>query len=174
MLIFDGFLRVYIESVDDEDQNGGQKGLLPALTAKQILRWDRIQATEKFTQKPPRYTEASLVKKLEELGIGRPSTYANIITKIQERKYVDKVDLEGEEKETNIALMKPGSSIKWSKSKHISLFTNKQLFLFSYLTVLYINIYKQIQSLKTSKAPHSRAGASKLSNFTMKSPILSR
>jgi DNA topoisomerase-1 len=99
VLIFDGFLRVYIESVDDEEQNGGQKGLLPALTVKQILRWDKIQATERFTQKPPRYTEASLVKKLEELGIGRPSTYAPIITTVQNRGYVVKEDREGFERE---------------------------------------------------------------------------
>jgi len=69
VLVFDGFLRVYMESEDDEDQNGAQKGLLPPLKAKQILRWDKIQATERFTQKPPRYTEASLVKKLEEQGV---------------------------------------------------------------------------------------------------------
>ena len=98
VLIFDGFLKVYIESVDDEDQNGGQKGLLPALTAKQILRWDKIFATERFTQKPPRYTEASLVKKLEEQGIGRPSTYAPTITTIQNRGYVVKEDREGVER----------------------------------------------------------------------------
>lgn len=99
VLIFDGFLRVYIESVDDEDQNGGQKGLLPPLSAKQILRWDKIYATERFTQKPPRYTEASLVKKLEEQGIGRPSTYAPIITTVQNRGYVVKEDRPGTERE---------------------------------------------------------------------------
>lgn len=99
VLIFDGFLRVYIESSDDEDQNGGQKGLLPALSAKQILRWDKINATERFTQKPPRYTEASLVKKLEEQGIGRPSTYAPIITTVQNRGYVVKEDRQGIERE---------------------------------------------------------------------------
>jgi len=99
VLIFDGFLRVYIESVDDEDQNGGQKGLLPPLSAKQILRWEKIFATERFTQKPPRYTEASLVKKLEEQGIGRPSTYAPIITTVQNRGYVVKEDRPGTERE---------------------------------------------------------------------------
>lgn len=99
VLIFDGFLRVYIESVDDEDQNGGQKGLLPALNAKQILRWDKIFATERFSQKPPRYTEASLVKKLEEQGIGRPSTYAPTITTVQNRGYVVKEDRPGTERE---------------------------------------------------------------------------
>ncbi len=99
VLIFDGFLRVYMESDDDEDQNGGQKGLLPALSAKQILRWDKIHATQRFTQKPPRYTEASLVKKLEEQGIGRPSTYAPIITTVQNRGYVVKEDRAGNERE---------------------------------------------------------------------------
>jgi DNA topoisomerase-1 len=99
VLIFDGFLRVYMESEDDEEANGGQKGLLPPLTAKQILRWDKIQATERFTQKPPRYTEASLVKKLEEQGIGRPSTYAPIITTVQNRGYVIKEDRPGVERE---------------------------------------------------------------------------
>ncbi|MFA5327531.1 MAG: type I DNA topoisomerase [Prolixibacteraceae bacterium] len=98
ILIFDGFLRVYIESVDDEEQNGGQKGLLPPLSAKQILRWNNIIATERFSQKPPRYTEASLVKKLEELGIGRPSTYAPIITTVQNRGYVVKEDRTGVER----------------------------------------------------------------------------
>ncbi len=99
VLIFDGFLRVYMESDDDEDQNGGQKGLLPPLKVNQILRWDKIQATERFTQKPPRYTEASLVKKLEEQGIGRPSTYAPIITTVQNRGYVVKEDRQGVERE---------------------------------------------------------------------------
>ena len=98
VLIFDGFLRVYIESDDEEDQNGGSKGLLPPLTVDQILRPDKIQATERFTQKPPRYTEASLVKKLEEQGIGRPSTYAPIITTVQNRGYVVKEDRAGSER----------------------------------------------------------------------------
>jgi DNA topoisomerase-1 len=99
VLIFDGFLKVYIESVDDDEQNGGQKGLLPALNVRQILRFDKIHATERFTQKPPRYTEASLVKKLEEQGIGRPSTYAPTITTIQNRGYVVKEDRPGVERE---------------------------------------------------------------------------
>lgn len=99
VLIFDGFLRVYIESNDDEEQNGSSKGLLPPLSAKQILRWDKILATERFTQRPPRYTEASLVKKLEEQGIGRPSTYAPTITTIQNRGYVVKEDRPGVERE---------------------------------------------------------------------------
>ena len=105
VLIFDGFLRVYMESDDEEDTNGGTKGLLPPLKANQVLRWEKIQATERFSQKPARYTEASLVKKLEELGIGRPSTYAPIITTVQNRGYVVREDREGTEREfTEITL----------------------------------------------------------------------
>ena len=98
VLIFDGFLKVYMESDDDEEQNGGTKGLLPPLSVKQILHTEKIQATERFTLKPPRYTEASLVKKLEEQGIGRPSTYAPIITTVQNRGYVVKEDRVGVER----------------------------------------------------------------------------
>lgn len=98
VLIFDGFLVVYIESDDEEDQNGGTKGLLPPMTVNQVLRIDKIFATERFTLKPPRYTEASLVKKLEEQGIGRPSTYAPIITTVQNRGYVVKEDRAGTER----------------------------------------------------------------------------
>ena len=98
VLIFDGFLKVYMESDDDEEQIGGTKGLLPPLSVKQILRTEKIQATERFTLKPPRYTEASLVKKLEEQGIGRPSTYAPIITTVQNRGYVVKEDRVGVER----------------------------------------------------------------------------
>ncbi len=98
VLIFDGFLVVYIESDDDEDQNGGTKGLLPPLKVNQVLRTEKIFATERFTLKPPRYTEASLVKKLEEQGIGRPSTYAPIITTVQNRGYVVKEDRPGVER----------------------------------------------------------------------------
>ncbi len=99
VLIFDGFLRVYMESDDEEEQNGGTKGLLPPLVVNQILRRDILQATERYTQKPPRFTEASLVKKLEEQGIGRPSTYAPIITTVQNRGYVVKEERAGVERE---------------------------------------------------------------------------
>jgi DNA topoisomerase I len=91
---FDGFLKLYMESTDDEDQEV-QKGLLPPLSAGDKLDREEITATEKFSQPPPRYTEASLVKKLEELGIGRPSTYAPTISTIQKREYAVKEDREG-------------------------------------------------------------------------------
>ena len=87
MITFDGFIRVYQEGTDDEnaEQLDGQ---LPAVVEGDLLRSDEITATERFTKHVPRYTEASLVKKLEELGIGRPSTYAPTISTIQKRKYV--------------------------------------------------------------------------------------
>jgi DNA topoisomerase-1 len=85
---FEGFLKVYLESTDDEDME--QEGLLPDLKEGQPLDAKKIVATERFSRPPYRYTEASLVKQLEELGIGRPSTYAPTITTIQNRKYVEK------------------------------------------------------------------------------------
>lgn len=96
---FDGFLKVYIESNDNDEENGDSKTLLPPVQMNQQLRPEIIQATERFTQKPPRYTEASLVRKLEEQGIGRPSTYAPTITTIQNRGYVLKEDRPGDERE---------------------------------------------------------------------------
>lgn len=81
---FDGFLKVYFES-KDEDEEGETAGMLPKLTKGEQLTNQQITATEKFKNHPPRYTEASLVKKLEELGIGRPSTYAPTISTIQKR-----------------------------------------------------------------------------------------
>jgi len=94
---FDGFLKVYLESTDDED-NGATKGMLPPLHKDDKLARKEIVATQKFTQSLPRYTEASLVKKMEELGIGRPSTYAPTISTIQKREYVEKAERQGVER----------------------------------------------------------------------------
>ncbi len=94
VLKFDGFLKVYMESSDDDTEEE-TRGLLPPLKENDKLSLDRIEATEKFTSHAPRYTEASLVKKLEELGIGRPSTYAPTISTIQQRDYVVKEDRPG-------------------------------------------------------------------------------
>jgi DNA topoisomerase-1 len=94
VLKFDGFLKVYLEGKDDEDEEE-QEGVLPPLTVGQQLAFKEMLATEKFTRPAPRYTEASLVKKLEELGIGRPSTYAPTITTIMKRNYVEKREKEG-------------------------------------------------------------------------------
>lgn len=94
-IVFDGFLRVYKESYDDETEQEDESRLLPRLEKGQILSGKEISAIERFTQPPARYTEASLVRKLEELGIGRPSTYAPTISTIQQRGYVEKGNKEG-------------------------------------------------------------------------------
>jgi DNA topoisomerase I len=98
MIVFDGFLKVYMESTDEDTGTGSGQLLLPMVRVNDRLTPIGIQATEKFTQRPPRYTEASLVKGLEELGIGRPSTYAPTITTIQNREYVVKEDRPGKER----------------------------------------------------------------------------
>lgn len=95
VLKFDGFLKVYREGRDDEDDEETQEGMLPPLTVGQQLPLVEMKATERFSRPSPRYTEASLVKKLEELGIGRPSTYAPTISTILKRGYVEKRDKEG-------------------------------------------------------------------------------
>ena len=96
VLKFEGFLKVYLEGSDDEDEE--QEGMLPALRVNEKLDNNYITATERFTRPPYRYTEASLVKKLEELGIGRPSTYAPTISTIQNRNYVEKGSVDGIER----------------------------------------------------------------------------
>ncbi|MDR1557018.1 MAG: type I DNA topoisomerase [Tannerellaceae bacterium] len=98
VIVFDGFLQVYNESSDDENEKEQENGLLPAVKQNDALSMKEIVATERFTQRPPRYTEASLVRRLEELGIGRPSTYAPTIQTIQNRGYVIKSDKEGQER----------------------------------------------------------------------------
>lgn len=103
---FDGFLRVYRESYDDENEQEDESRLLPPLKKGQKLEYGPIVATERFTQRPPRYTEASLVRKLEELGIGRPSTYAPTISTIQQREYVEKGNKDGEERTFNVLTLK--------------------------------------------------------------------
>lgn len=99
VVTFDGFLKVYHESTDDENQDNEGSNTLPALNAGDHLERKSITSTEKYSQGPVRYTEASLVKKLEELGIGRPSTYAPTISTIQQREYVVKGDKAGEERQ---------------------------------------------------------------------------
>ena len=103
---FDGFLRVYRESYDDDSEQEDESRLLPPLKKGQKLEHGPIIATERFSQRPPRYTEASLVRKLEELGIGRPSTYAPTISTIQQREYVEKGNKDGEERNFNVMILK--------------------------------------------------------------------
>ena len=103
---FDGFLKVYMEGVDDEDIAEEQEGMLPAMKEGERLLNNFISATERFTRPPYRFTEASLVKKLEELGIGRPSTYAPTISTILNRGYVEKGTVEGTERKYQQLILK--------------------------------------------------------------------
>ncbi|MDH6354041.1 DNA topoisomerase-1 [Dysgonomonas sp. PH5-45] len=103
---FDGFLHVYLESTDDEEIIETEEGILPPMKENEELGFKDITATQRFSQRPPRYTEASLVRKLEELGIGRPSTYAPTISTIQNREYVIKNSLEGTERAYNVLQLK--------------------------------------------------------------------
>lgn len=105
VVLFDGFLKVYIESVDDENNENGS-GILPPLSVGQMLELDKMEAQQRFTRHPFRYTEASLVKKMEELGIGRPSTYAPTISTIQKREYVEKKDIQGEMRDFKVLTLK--------------------------------------------------------------------
>jgi DNA topoisomerase I len=104
---FDGFLRVYTESSDSENQDD-DKAVIPPVSAGMPLSYESITATQKFTSPPPRYTEASLVKKLEELGIGRPSTYAPTISTIQNRGYVLREDRPGEKRDLTVITLSKG------------------------------------------------------------------
>ncbi len=115
---FDGFLRVYIESTDDENaDNSDDSNLLPTMSCGMKMNAESVTATQRFTQQPPRYTEASLVKKLEELGIGRPSTYAPTISTIQNREYVTKGEKKGESRSYKILSLKNGKISNSSKTE---------------------------------------------------------
>ena len=130
VLKFDGFLNVYIASDDDDNDNEEEtKSILPPLSVGQKLAMINVQAIERFTRPPARFTEASLVKKLEELGIGRPSTYAPTITKIMEkgRGYVTKESRDGVEREYNILTLSEGE-IKNEKATEITGSTSNRLY----------------------------------------------
>ena len=116
---FNGFLKVYRESVDDEDLKDDENHTLPPLQEGMVLTRREIQATERYSQGPQRYTEASLVHKLEELGIGRPSTYAPTISTIQQREYVHKGDQKGEERYYTIDTLK-GKIVTQKKRKEMA------------------------------------------------------
>jgi len=107
VIVFDGFLKVYLESTDDESDTVDES-LLPAMKNGEKLSFVEIVAQERFSQKPPRYGEASLVRKMEELGIGRPSTYAPTISTIQNRSYVEKGDRVATKREYNVLKLKAG------------------------------------------------------------------
>ena len=111
VITFDGFIKVYRESADDENGNNDISRELPAMTAGETLTRKEITATERLSQAPARYSEASLVHKLEELGIGRPSTYAPTISTIQQREYVQKGERKGEERAFSVDTLRAGSVI---------------------------------------------------------------
>ena len=117
VIVFDGFLKVYLESSDDE-QDADTSGILPTMKKGEKLTADEIMAQERFTQRPARYTEASLVRKLEELGIGRPSTYAPTISTIQNRKYVEKGDRPAVKRDFNELKLKDGKISDKLKSEN--------------------------------------------------------
>lgn len=110
---FDGFLKVYLESTDDETDEQ-TSGILPAIHEGETLSLTEMTATQRFTQQPPRYSEGSLVKKLEELGIGRPSTYATFISTILQREYVERGEKEGTPREYEILTVHPDGKISRS------------------------------------------------------------
>ena len=109
MIKFEGFLKVYLEGTDDEDVE--QAGMLPNLKKGEELTYEYIHATQRFSSPPYRYTEASLVKHLEELGIGRPSTYAPTISTVQKRGYIEKGQNEGEERDYEQLILKDDNVI---------------------------------------------------------------
>ncbi len=122
VLKFDGFLKIYNEGNDDDDSEGsafGSESRLPPLAVGQQLDFEEMSATERFTRHAPRYTEASLVKKLEELGIGRPSTYAPTISTIVKRSYVEKRDKDGVRRDIRI--------VKLTKDNHIEKKTTHEI-----------------------------------------------
>lgn len=114
-VLFDGFLKLYLESKDDEGDNEEENQLLPVLNENEVMNAQEIVAAERFTQKPARYSEASLVKKLEELGIGRPSTYAPTITTITQRGYIVKEEREGVERGYKVITLANSEITKVSK-----------------------------------------------------------
>lgn len=127
VMLFDGFLKVYRESSDDDVENPDTVRLLPPLKKGQELQTQQIIAEERFTQRPARYNEASLVHKMEELGIGRPSTYATIITTIQQRGYVERGNKKGQERSSTQLVMSHGTINKVTKTEVAGAEKNKLL-----------------------------------------------
>ena len=120
MIVFEGFMKVYIESKDDND--GTEKRCIPSLKVGEVIKLVEANASE-VSRPPARYTEASLVKKMEELGIGRPSTYAATITTVQKRGYVEKENREGEERKSKIISL---SNFEVKEIENVLVGTEKQ------------------------------------------------
>ena len=118
-VLFDGFLKVYIESTDDDTQGGEEEKILPPMHPGDVMLRDSITASEKYTSHPPRYSEASLVKKMEELGIGRPSTYAPTISTLHQRGYIVRQDRKGEERTVTVLTLR-GDTVTETGKKETS------------------------------------------------------
>ena len=125
VVVFDGFLQVYHESTDDEQEKEQGNTLLPVVHLQDALQLKEATATERFTQRPARYTEATLVRRLEELGIGRPSTYAPTIQTIQNREYVIKGDKEGTERAYSILILNKKGIQESTKTEMVGADRNK-------------------------------------------------
>lgn len=119
VITFPGFLNVYIESRDDDAADDTAAGLLPPMRKGDVMTLRSLTATERFTQQPPRYTEASLVKKMEELGIGRPSTYAPTISTIQQREYVEKGEKPGTERSYAVLTLANGKITETERTETV-------------------------------------------------------
>ena len=122
---FDGFMRVYAQSTDDEAEE--RTAALPDMAEGQALTTNQVTATETFTKQPQRYTEASLVKRMEELGIGRPSTYATVIETIQSRQYVERGNVPGTKRDYNLLTLKDGQIADTTKTEQVGADTGKLL-----------------------------------------------
>jgi DNA topoisomerase-1 len=127
VITFEGFLKVYTESKDDGEPDEDVKGMLPPLTMSQVLTLEQMQAVQRYSRPNPRYTEASLVKKLEEMGIGRPSTYAPTISTIQKRGYVVKDDREGKERPYQVLTLR-GDTVRTETKKETAGAEKSKLF----------------------------------------------
>lgn len=125
VVVFDGFLQVYHESTDDDQEKEQGNTLLPVVHLQDVLQLKEATATERFTQRPARYTEATLVRRLEELGIGRPSTYAPTIQTIQNREYVIKGDKEGTERAYSILTLNKKGIQESTKTEMVGADRNK-------------------------------------------------
>ena len=124
-ITFDGFMRVYMQGSDDETEE--KITTLPDMREGQVLTTAMVTATESFTKQPPRYTEASLVKRMEELGIGRPSTYATVIETIQSRQYVERGNVAGTQRDYNQMTLKGGEISDATKTEQVGADTGKLL-----------------------------------------------
>ena len=147
VITFDGFLKVYMESSDDDNSDSSTiEGMLPKMTAGQICEPCGITATQRYTQQPPRYNEASLVRKMEELGIGRPSTYAPTISTIQNREYVEKGSREGRPRDYRVLELHNGSvkeitrTENWGADKGKLIPTDTGIIVNEFLTQLFPNV----------------------------------